>query len=462
MENKIEQLNFSNSGDDLIYAILNRMQVEDLHSLSFTCKRMQKMAKETFYRLHHQKFWLSIWNVSIQIKCIMGYSDEKLGTYQRVFLANFKKSVPNISLSLPADDNEIRIIFEYVKSTCCDNIETLNLSSGFKLKPNAAELIKDQLKSVKKLTVADPDAECDIFDGLMKYCENLENFEISGCTDRSMSWLLNRSEKLKTMFVRFKSIQYTFVTRPDEERFANFFSRNALIEDITTDNSEFARIALRNLKNIKRLVVSFDEFDDGFIDDLKMYRRQSDVIEEFVIYCSDNFPYKKLKIINSLSPIRCMSMRVDPRQLESLVVLDKVNQIKCLTVLFKTDRHSLHPKDISVFDLFSEIHSNLEELVLCHEDRYHATAFKFKDILMPLIKNCPKLRKMFFIFDFELQPNDLIELNEARLVVKDAVPIIISIEDMMAYELEILKQPDSHRMITITNERISFDPKFQL
>lgn len=446
--------------EDCIYAILDRMQIEDLHSLSFTSKQMRQMALRTFYRLYHQNFWLGLWSASNEIKCIMGHSNEKLGIYQRYFLPNFKKYIPNISVGLTADDNEIKMIFEYMKSTCCANLEALDLySPGFILRPNAAEFIRDELKNVKYLKVADPDAECDIFDGLMKYCENLERFEINGCTDRSMSWLLHRSTKLKIVFIRFKSIQTTFVTRPDEERFRNFFSRNACIKDITTDNLELARIALRNLKNIKRLVVSIDEFDDGFIDDLFFYRQRNDVIEEFVIYCFANFPYEKLKAINSLSPIRCLSMEVNPHQLESLTVLDDANQIRCLTIKFKTDRYSSHIKDVSFFDGFSKLYFNLQELMLYDEKIYHPTVFTFKDILMPLIKNCPKLRKISSIFDFKLEPNDLIELNEARIKINDAVKITIYFENID--DLDIL-MATKHPMINITNERILFDIRFQL
>lgn len=95
MESQISQINLTDFSEDCIYTILDRMQIEDLHSLSFTSKRMRQMALETFYRLYHQNYWLNFWSASDELKCTMGYSNEKLGTYQRYFMPNFKKCIPN-------------------------------------------------------------------------------------------------------------------------------------------------------------------------------------------------------------------------------------------------------------------------------------------------------------------------------------------------------------------------------
>lgn len=99
------------------------------------------------------------------------------------------------------------------------------------------------------------------------------------------------------------------------------------------------------------------------------------------------------------------------------------------------------------------MHCNLEELVLYHGQIYHPTVFKFEDISMSFIKNCPKLRKILLFFDVKFQTKDSIELDEAGTKINDAVAIIIFFDDMM---------DDDEFVITVTNERTSFYPKFQL
>lgn len=153
--------------DDCFFEIFKWLPLEDLCSISLSCKRIRALAEYHFESVYKTKY-VGIEQPEFGPRRI--YITPEGQTYCRYFLGQ----IQNVELYLPVNQNIDRLI-KFSAKHCSKNLKEIKFCNGVLNADHSFEL-RDILKKVETIHCYGSAFNGDIIKDLMKYCTNLKHF----------------------------------------------------------------------------------------------------------------------------------------------------------------------------------------------------------------------------------------------------------------------------------------------
>lgn len=415
------EIEFLDLSDHCISAIFDKLSPTDLCSMRFVCQRIQTLAFKHFLQEYPNKvLTIIVGKISARKKDLATFSDS-CNKHEKYF----RKCIPNVRLiwKMFGTDNLIKLI----KTECCQNIKVLEITAKVKIDQKHGESIKDQLKELDSFAIRDVKAATDIHNVFLKHCKNLKQLTIQTDEDGNADWLLEFYPKLQSLAVLF----------PDNEhycrkfvRFANrFFKNHPNVNDVSCIGGQALKAILRNATDIQRLSVHIQN-DDSFgkiLGDLKKYCQKSP-IQCLELHLNENATETNLEMLHNFNKIHeihgLAAFLAMYRFNDIMPVIQKLKHLKMLKLRVAETRDLNKIPDILTKNL-----TRLEAVEL--EDISKSTNMVLKNFLMPFVSNATAMKKLtIHVGDtqmIKIDPNDLIEMNAARLRASGARPMDIHV-----------------------------------
>lgn len=417
LETLPEQLEFLGMNDDCITLVLEKLHKTDICSISFACKRLQELA----YAVHMRKYP----NKIITIKPILDSKSRKFkvgfSETDETYLKYMSKAVRNVEMQCTRKG--IRDYFKLLKSECCPNLKSLKICrSRANLSSIPGNMIKDQLKYVETFSIEALPVKSisKLHRNWLTSCENLRELTIISqfCNGE---WLLDVYPELESLSIHLLKIDV------EKETFAKhasqFFERHPKLKEIKCVGFNTTQLLLQNVNNIHRLIVKCNIAYSGNLERLadafKVHSERGHI--EWLEFDLDHEigEYHRLSEVDAVHSVNGLRTK-----LHSSIGQSMIEMLKHLVHL------ELIAKPFGSIDWtrLSKNLPHLETLKLSFEDSYEK--FHTLHITKPFVCNMPKLKRLDVRADkFAIIDNDhLVELNAARLLVKNAVHLQINFE----------------------------------
>lgn len=223
-------------------SILKWLPIEDLYSVSRTCKSLQKSAGLQFQRDYSNSL------IAIELTADKRIQSQYEGKYDVAFSA----SIRNITMSSYIFDQDLMPLFDYVKINCCAHLKELNLHR-LKLATGIdyGASIKAQLRNLESISF-DGCTTSDIHKQFLKHCTRLKDlrikekqFNVHHCS----SWMLHIYSLLTS---------FTFWAGDSENygNLGNFIACNRSVKNINCMGQlNILKIIMNYAKNLDNLVI---------------------------------------------------------------------------------------------------------------------------------------------------------------------------------------------------------------
>lgn len=417
------KLKFLDLNDDCIFAIFERISLDDLCSMTFTCNRLRDLAFDHFKRKHPNEYIV----ISVKYSRVTGKFPVAFANYQPKYLKYFTKYIQNVELV--GDRYEVKRLFNFIKEECCINLKTLDLYISAKLDSRHGKQIADQLNGLERLTIQGFRGTCEIYNGLLKYCKNLNSLTIKPFWDGTTDWMDHEYPTLKKLNLQF---QYDLNHLERFKEMANeFFRKNPQIKDFTCGGIVLVKAILQNVNDIERLVIDFyeNENPNDLVEDLKIYHRKSPIksLELNVLNFDATQKIDELINLNVVHPINGINIHIQ-HDVDCTAIMH-LKQLKQLKLHFSNS--GLNRVNV----ILNEISKNAPklykvELTAGYMFINDKRAILFTDLSMPFVQNSLELKELTLDFGhtpIKSHQNDLIRLNAVRKI-REASRMIISIK----------------------------------
>lgn len=213
---KSEKVLFLNMDNDCIEAICKWLPLNDLCTFSLTCRRVNALANQFFYR-QFQNHRIEITNETC------GPQIRTKDSYAKCFTSNIR----NVRLSSVYVNFKPMRLFTFLRLNCCENLSELEFDSIYlKSKPSYGEQIQMQLNNLTTISFINC-TTCDIYNEILCYCIRLRHLVVKEEAPIRMdcTWMHHKYSHLET-FV-YHAAEHFNVTPLTE-----FFQLNAHIKNV--------------------------------------------------------------------------------------------------------------------------------------------------------------------------------------------------------------------------------------
>lgn len=251
--------------------ILKWLPINDLYSVSRTCKSLQKSAGLQFQR------GFSNSSVTIELLADKRIQSQYEGKYDLHFSANIRK----VTMTSYLFDQSPTPLFDYVKMNCCNNLKELNL---YRLKcalingnNDYGASIKGQLRNVEIITFNG----CiipDIHKQFLKYCQNLKHLRINEKKfniDSSDTWMCHA-------YINLESFTFWGCNDGKYSNLSVFLAINRNVKNINCMGIDVLKIVMKNANDLNNLIIHCDAPEDlDSIQKLLIQHSTLDVFKRF-------------------------------------------------------------------------------------------------------------------------------------------------------------------------------------
>ncbi|XP_055306394.1 uncharacterized protein LOC129570714 [Sitodiplosis mosellana] len=409
-------------------AILKWLPIEDLYSVSRTCKSLQKSAGLAFQRNHPNSL------VTIELMADKRIQSQYEGKYDLHFSTNIR----SITMTSYVFDQDLMPLFDYLKMNCCINLNELNLHR-LKLATGIdyGASIKGQLRNLESISF-DGCTVSDIHKQFLKYCYRLQHLRIKEKqfnVDRCDTWMRHVYSYLNSFtFWGCDSEKYTGLSI--------FLAHNRNVKNINCMGQlNILKMIMDNGKDLDNLVVNCDAPEDfEEIQNVLLEYSQKGVFKRFELVFRftsdiDKVP-KNVKHIRNLSELTTFQgFHGLFAANEALVdcVLKSLTNLRSISLKLALEHQSMawtlahlpHLDDARIYITYSL-------------DHFGAT---FKPLTLPFVLMSKKLKQIVVSFannSCVTHRNDIIDLNNMRLKSKGACPTTIYLSSDVILESKFI------------------------
>lgn len=244
------KLNLTTLNMKCIAAILKWLPIEDLYSVSCTCKALQKSAGLQYQQSYPNSL------ISIELMANKQILSQYDGKYDLHFSANIR-NVTMTSYIFDQDPMQFQL-FDYVKMNCCQNLKELNL---YRLNCTSdidyGASIKLQLRHLECLTfngciILDP------YKQFIKYCPRLTHLRFydkkfnANCSD---SWMNH-------IYPTLNSFTFWGCDARKYSELLIFFRMNRTVKNINCMGIDVLELVLMHAKDLNNLVIHCEAAED--------------------------------------------------------------------------------------------------------------------------------------------------------------------------------------------------------
>lgn len=421
---------------DCIFGIFDLLSLSEVCSMSFTCHKMQDLARNYFaYKYPNQ--WITIEITPKNDSTVIAFSKRNMKP-----LKYFSKCIRNVRIiSLGASSNimDFQCLYDFLKSKCSAELHSLDL---FDLRfghepcsdyPPENDDIKNQLKNVENITVSKSDIR-GTYRCLIRYCENIKNFNIK--TPNAYEWF--EYKYLKLEWIRLSS------TGPINRNQCNlidaFFQHHQQIKQITCKGINMLEAVCRNFNQMDRLQSTIDLPYQlrGIIQDLKP-KNAKKVFKWFALKLAlPCIPDAGILIdLDALVPIHRLEFTVTLQVFERTSSPNQILRSRFPhLVQLQELKMKLSFKEIGALNVISANFPNTKrlELVIDHLYLCENSSLLFKNAMVPLVRDLLRIEELTLAFEggtmnrVIFDPMDLVELESIRRTAPGASNLKIHIK----------------------------------
>lgn len=289
-------------------AILKWLPIEDLYSVSRTCKSLQKSAGLQFERDYPNSL------ITIELMADKRIQSQYDGKYDVAFSANIRK----VTMSSYIFDQDLMPLFDYIKINSCVHLKELNLHR-LKLATGIdyGASIKAQLRNLESISF-DGCTVSDIHKQFLKYCLRLKDLRIKEKqfnVNRCDSWMLHIYSFLNSFtFWGCDTVNY-FGLGP-------FIACNRTLKSINCMGQlNILKMIMNNAKDLDNLVIHCDAPED------------LEAIHNLLLEYSDCHVFKRFELIFRYS----IEFNEVPKNIKCLRNLSELAEFQGFHGLFATN-----------------------------------------------------------------------------------------------------------------------------
>lgn len=436
-------LSFLDLNDECLMAILEQLQPEDLCSMSFTCQQMQKLAskqfRQTFSKQHTGEY------------IIRNKNNKQLVEFHGPnYLKYFSKHLRSVTIN--GNGVEMENVITFLQTECGDNLNQINFNVGGIFDAICCKKMANQLKCIKTIQIKSLN-NINLYDGLLKYCENVQKIEITNFDQSDFKWIHHNYPMLKTICFTYwngcdrdtlEILIKQFIQRHPNLKEFIYYERYKTIRILINGG----KIEFLNLKYLFEVDLSTIRKDRAFFCDEKSVKR-------FEIKLSDNWSPAAMDMLvkfNDYQPIHGVGISTFNGLNSNWMQLSKLKHLTDVTIRFYWKTLVLDELYGFLKHLSIEL-PNLKSFNLCLS-QLRLKRYELKLLTMPFVRYSNKLSNLMIQFedDFDCEPNDLFELNAARKLLTGACNMQIQIRG--GNEMPHLNVPPN-TMVTI--EKFDFN-----
>lgn len=417
-------MQFAKLNDFCQLAIMEKMAIKDLISMSFTSKKFNIFAHDIAYR-KWTKTSLSIVSTPVDGGHELKFDD---GYFEK-YLKYMSRSIRNVRVT--TSDIPVERVLEFILRNCCQNLLSLELNVKERFNDNHGEQIKSLLNGLQSLNFSDAHPDTDVFGHILKHCTNLKKFTYYNTSESgdggTMQWTLNEKLKLEEINIylfnfhlanAFEKISRQFIRQNFQLRSLRYGAKRRTV-DVKLNNGNVECVSLRySLMHINLIREDLNKFTlNGNPGGLRLAStRCSYGNMQEIIRLDRQYP-----VLEWVTNLRDFSNFTNIQYLKHLTILE---------LTFSERRNEDHPL-IPFLGTLSTGLPNVERILLSFHPKALKTKHRFGDITKPFIANMAKLRVFVVRYRddtfFEYDRNDVHDLNAARSALKNACPMLLSL-----------------------------------
>lgn len=396
------KLRFINLNAKCVGDIFQYLSLEDLYSISCTCKSMQKMAGIQFQRdySNHSITIELTQNDAIQILCEGNYD------------LHFSSSIQNVTVTSYIFERDPLPLFNYMKSNCCPKLKEIQLTR-LNLKENFdyGALIKGQLRNLDSIAFNRCTID-DIHKQLLKYCMHLKHLRIkeNGSDKNSCAPWKRRPYR------ELENLTFWGSNENSYNELCIFFSLNLHVKNVNCMNVKVIESVLKHATNLEHIVIHCEKPEQ--LDEItNLLGLRSERFQRFELVFQYTYDLSEIpgnvKCIERLSLLPAFQGFHGLHDLNEMLVrtvLLPLSNLRTLSLKLKLD------DELLVWQLVQQF-SQLEcfRMYICMSTK--CFGMTFKTLALPFMMTSKNLKQMIVSFSGGsnvTQQNDLVDLNEAR------------------------------------------------
>lgn len=256
-----EEIVFLSMNNDCISNIFEWLHLDDICSISDTCKRLKMLASDYFERRHGDKLLDGMRITTVNGKIELQPNEKCVWSFSR----SFNTVVLNASSRIPRDINALKLdLSSFVRTYCSEYLTSIQFQSMF-LHQSIGDAIGSVLQNVETVVFINCDLEGDYHE-ILKHCQNLKYLTIDENYGHKIEKLLLETyPKLKHFSCRYygrvlltKNLKLFLMQHPRLTRLTWCFHariREAAFSDKTL---ECIQVIVKSGKQLEDLFLSFD------------------------------------------------------------------------------------------------------------------------------------------------------------------------------------------------------------
>ncbi|XP_031636873.1 uncharacterized protein LOC116349532 [Contarinia nasturtii] len=394
---------FLDMNDDCIDTICNLLELDDLCSMSRTCRRIQSVSGDYFQR-HYPNNYVRIQSFRRR-SVFYKYPNER-------YVDDLKPFIRNVIIQ----EYKGSVCADYLKRNFCENLRELTLH-GINCELNAMHgiQIKDHLEHLENIKFVNCSIG-DIYEIFLKHCQRIKHFGIDEPIQYNgkVTWAQHT-------FPTLESITYFDEANTNRVEFGPFLRRNAQIKYIACKGTNVQATVMQRAKNLDDLVLCYNTHKD-FARNFKLLKHYSENSDtkriklEFTKRLEELDHFAEITSIQKLHGYRGFLFE----NLQCADLFASVEQLKVLQL-----PSFGHVSQIYIKRLASCL-PNLEELHFTAQDM----ALSFKNLLTPFCQN-RNLKKIVVYSThimYRCKKNDITELGKVRESIEGVNKLMIYME----------------------------------
>lgn len=420
---------FLNLNGECIEAIFGFLPLDDLCSLSLTCKLAFKLTNQYFYR-YYKNHGMEILNKSYGPTI----------TLHDNYVKYFRSNIRNIRLTSNYSNLYALPMFTFLRLNCCENLQELEIDA-INLQPTElyGHEILAQLKNLTTISFINCCSTYDIYNGFLRYCHNLKHLNV-------------KNDKLTTINSKFLQKFYPNLVSfgfyvPELIRYHNslriFFEKNPHIRNIASHQRIMSYISVSNI-NLDNLVVQIVHVDylANIFDDLKSMCEENRIRRLRLEFDYD------LQFSQDITDYLVQLEQLTTLDLSFIIVELKLKFYRPIThqILYNVKRLGLEigrPIDDIVFHVLAVTLPNLEEIYL--QPWFKNCIINFRPSIGTFAAKFKKLKSVvIYSIDPAIVPPDaIIEMNYWRKKLSQACPLTIYFPSQIIKKVNFIIPPKS-------------------
>lgn len=392
---KRRTLKFINLNGKCMGEILKWLTLDDLYSVSCTCKTMQKLAAIQFQRDYPNN------SISIEITADSAINSQFEGKYD----LHFSASIQCYILTSHVFERDPSQLFNYLKMNGCRTLREIHMIRlQFKKRIDYGAIIQEQLQRLHTISF-DRCSINDSYTQILKYCQHLKHLRIK---ERGYT-----SDWKQRVFRELKSLT---IWGFDDEVHLNlriFFALNRQLRNVNCMNIKVIESTLKFAENLDNIVIHCEDSEDF------------EEIAGLVKFYSQNNSIKRFELVFQFT-------NVDPDNdiIEWIDCLASLEAFQGFHCLFKIEELMIRPipnlrtlslkvvlEDEPLLWNLTQQLPRLEcaRIYICASTKRFGPNFKL--LTMPFIMQLPKLKQLIVSFTSGsnvTHRSDLVELSKIR------------------------------------------------